>query len=119
MTVGPVEAALPTDVDELIRWMAGQGATLRETKRALAEAGLHEWLRGMRVYHRARSLGVHFRPEFDQVWAPLPMAMSLFPRLSPTAREQLAELAESADQPAGLTLAEYEVAKARILSEHS
>lgn len=99
-------------VDQLVRWMAEQKATAAEIVDVLAQAGLRR--SRATIHNRARALGVALSKVNDP--APLPMAMSMFPRFTTAQRDALEELAIMADR-SGLTLEEYEHAKARILRE--
>lgn len=108
-------ATRPADVDELVRWMVVKGATSGEISDALRQAGYplgRAWVSG-RVSQMGLSLAK--RPSDRLRVTGWPRPSGVFTLRPKRITAQLHRLAESADQRGGLTLTEYERAKARIL----
>jgi len=108
-----VTLLVSTDVDELIRWYAGQDATIAEIVAALRAAGVPR--SKSTVANRAKALGVTFSRV--QGTSPAPTVIGMFPHRPERITFHLAQLADLGDTRAGLTLTEYEREKARILGE--
>lgn len=106
-----------SEIDDLIQWMCAQGATSTEISAALIEAG-HD-VPATRVTLRAAQMNLALakRPASRRRRTAWPGRQGTFTLRPAVVTDRLCRLAELADTPAGLTLEQYERAKARILGE--